>query len=241
MALIIEEKCRGCRLCMPYCPVDAFKVVGRKKVAIDQEKCVECYVCVRKKVCPYNAIETADLEGTLRNFSHFLSDPTETKAATGVPGRGTEESKTNDVTGRIRIGQVGFTIDMGRPGVGVHMVDVEKVAMAVARAGLEFEENTPLTDIMVDRRSGRIDPQYLPARLLSIIIEGHCPLDRFPAIIQALREVEGKIDTVFSVGVISRVDAEGNSPVVAEIERCGLPRPIRGKVNVGLGRPIVTD
>lgn len=70
-----------------------------------------------------------------RNISHFLSDPTETKATTGVPGRGTEEAKTNDVTGRTRIGEVGIAIDMGRPGIGVHMADAEKVAMAVAAAG----------------------------------------------------------------------------------------------------------
>lgn len=241
MVVIVEEKCRGCQSCIPFCPVDAFRVAEPKKVAVDPERCVECYVCVRKQVCPHDAIQVTDLAGTLRQFSHFLSDPTETKAATGVPGRGTEESKTNDVTGRIRIGQVGFTIDMGRPGVGVGMVDVEKVAVALAEAGLEFEDNTPLTDIMVDRRTGRIQPEYLPARLLSIIIEGGCTLERFPDIIRALCRVEKEIETVFSVGVISRVDAGGDSPVVAEMEKCGLPRPIRGKVNVGLGRPLCSE
>lgn len=121
------------------------------------------------------------------------------------------------------------------------MPDVEKVAMALAEAGLEFEDNTPLTDILVDRGTGRIRSEYHPAHLLSIIIEGHCSLDRFQRVVQALREVESRIDTVFSVGVISRVDASGFSPVLAEIEKAGLPRPIRGKVNVGLGRPLVTD
>lgn len=241
MPVIVEEKCKGCRLCIPYCPMDAFTVVDRKTVVIDQDKCVECYVCIRKEVCPHGAIEPVPLEGTLRNFSHFLSDPTETKATTGVPGRGTEESKTNDVTGRTKIGQVGIAIDMGRPGVGVLMVDVEKVAMAVAAAGLEFEECTPLTEVMEDRRTGKIRAEYLPAHLLSIIIEGHCRIDQFPAVIAALREVEGQIDTVFSLGVISRVDADGYSPILAEIEKCGLPAPIRGKVNVGLGRPLVMD
>jgi hypothetical protein len=53
--------------------------------------------------------------------------------------------------------------------------------------------------------------------------------------------VEGKIDTVFSLGVITRVDADGNSPVLEQMDKVGLPRPIRGKVNVGLGRPLVND
>ena len=240
MAVIVADKCTGCRLCMPYCPVDAFRVVDRKKVAIDQDVCVECYVCVRKQVCPKGAIEASDLTGTLRNFSHFLSDPTETKASTGVPGRGTEESKTNDVTGRTKIGQVGFAIDMGRPGVGLRLADAETVAMAVARAGLEFEECSPLTEIMEDRSTGKLNPEYLDVRLLSIIVEGSCPVENFSNVIEALRSVEDKVDTVFSVGVITRVDADGNSAVMADMDRLGV-KPVRGKVNVGLGRPLVMD
>lgn len=241
MPIIVEEKCKGCQLCIPYCPLDAFQVVGKKKVAIDQERCVECYVCLRKNVCPSQAIQPTEIEGTLRNFSHFLSDPTETKATTGVPGRGTEEAKTNDVTGRTKIGQVGVAIDMGRPGTGVHMVDVEKVSMAMAAAGLEFEESTPLTEIMEDKATGKVKAEYLPAHMLSIIVEGNIPADGLPRVIQALKDVSGQIDTVFSLGLISRVDGEGNTPLLDEIERLGLPRPIRGKVNVGLGRPLVND
>ncbi len=241
MPVVIEDKCKGCRLCIPYCPMDAFTVVSRKRVAIDQDRCTECYVCLRKEVCPFGAIEKVELDGSLRNFSHFLSDPTETKATTGVPGRGTEESKTNDVTGRTKIGQVGIAIDMGRPGVGLKLVDAEKVAMAVAAAGLEFEECSPLTEVMADKRTGKLRAEYLEVHLLSIIVEGNCRVEEFSRIIEALQEVEGKIDTVFSLGVITRVDAEGSSPVMAEIERLGLKRPIRGKVNVGLGKPLRHD
>lgn len=241
MPVIVEEKCRGCNLCIPVCPVDAFKPAGKKLVAIDQDVCVECYVCLRKKACPFDAIEPADLSESMRNFSHFLSDPTETKVSTGVPGRGTEECKTNDVTGRTKVGQVGIAIDMGRPGVGLRLIDAEKAAMAMAQAGLEFEDSSPLTEIMEDKKTGRLRQEYLQVHLLSIIVEGNCPVENFPRIIQALREVEGKIDTVFSLGVISRVDADGNSPVLEQMDKVGLPRPIRGKVNVGLGRPLVNE
>lgn len=241
MPVVIEEKCKGCQLCVPVCPVDAFRVVSRKLVVIDQDACVECYVCLRREVCPRGAIEPQDLSGSLRNFAHFLSDPTETKASTGVPGRGTEECKTNDVTGRTKKGEVGIAIDMGRPGVGLRLVDAEKVAMAVAAAGLKFEENSPLSEVMADKRTGKLKDKYLQVHLLSIIVEGTCPTEIFPRIIQALREVEGKIDTVFSLGVITRVDAKGHSPVLDQMEKAGLPRPIRGKVNVGLGKPLALD
>jgi NAD-dependent dihydropyrimidine dehydrogenase PreA subunit len=240
MPIVIEDKCKGCKLCIPVCPVDAFKPVTKRFVQIDQDLCVECYVCLRKEACPHEAIVPDELD-TLRNFAHFLSDPTETKASTGVPGRGTEECKTNDVTGRTRKGQVGIAIDMGRPGVGLRLNDAEKVAMAVAGAGLVFEECSPLTEIMADKQTGRLKEEYLSAHLLSIIVEGTVPVEGFGRVIQALREVEGQIDTVFSLGVITRVDEDGNSPVIAEMEKLGLPLPVRGKVNVGLGRPLCND
>ncbi len=240
MPVVIEDKCKGCKLCIPVCPVNAFKAVTKRLVVIDPDVCVDCYVCLRKEACPHDAIVPTELD-TLRNFAHFLSDPTETKASTGVPGRGTEESKTNDVTGRTKKGQVGIAIDMGRPGVGLTLVDAEKVAMAVAKAGLVFEECSPLTEIMADKSTGKLKEEYLQAHLLSIIVEGTVPLSGFGKIIEALRGVEGQIDTVFSLGVITRVDRDGYSPVLEEMDKVGLPRPIRGKVNVGLGKPLCLD
>ena len=63
MPIIVEDQCKGCRLCIPYCPVDAFQVVSKKKVAIDQDRCVECYVCLRKEVCPSGAIVPTESGG----------------------------------------------------------------------------------------------------------------------------------------------------------------------------------
>lgn len=56
-----------------------------------------------------------------------------------------------------------------------------------------------------------------------------------------LAVVEGQIDTGFSLGVITRVEENGNSTVLAEMGKLGLPLPIRGKVNVGLGEPLCND
>jgi hypothetical protein len=55
------------------------------------------------------------------------------KPGTGVGGRGTEEIKTNDVTGRIGEGEAGIVVELGRPGVGARIRDVERVAMALLR------------------------------------------------------------------------------------------------------------
>ena len=73
MPVIVEDKCKGCKLCIPVCPVDAFKPVSKKLVTIDQDVCVECYVCVRKNACPFGAIEQVDLSGTMRTSVTFFA------------------------------------------------------------------------------------------------------------------------------------------------------------------------
>ena len=50
--------------------------------------------------------------------------------------------KTNDVSGRVKAGEVGFTIEFGRPGVGVWMRDIQQMAWALAEAGVAFEKRT---------------------------------------------------------------------------------------------------
>jgi NAD-dependent dihydropyrimidine dehydrogenase PreA subunit len=240
VAVIDANLCNGCKVCLMYCPLGVIQMEGDKAV-IDQTQCVECFVCTRKQVCAKHAILPADINSNGRELRHFLSDPTETKAATGVPGRGTEESKTNDVTGRVKKGQLGICIDMGRPGIGVWMRDAEKVAMALARIGLQFEEASPLTAVLKDKRTGEIIEQVRNERLLSIIVEGTVPEKDFGAVIAALRAVEKEIDTVFSLGVISRVDGRGQASFLSELDRLGLKAPVRGKVNVGLGRPLAQD
>ena len=69
-------------------------------------------------VCPTAAFEPDELAWP-RVVRRAFSDPRVPHESTGIEGRGTEEVKTNDVTGRVGLGEVGFTIEFGRPGVGV--------------------------------------------------------------------------------------------------------------------------
>ncbi len=239
MILIDHEKCVGCGICAPYCTVGAIKVEDGLAI-VDPHKCTDCYVCLRNKVCPTKAMSPGPLETFEDMFRHVLSDPTETTAETGVPGRGTEEAKTNDVTGRFGKDEVGFAIDMGRPGVGVRMADVETVAKAVLGAGLVLvgEEHSPLGKVL-DIKTGVMSPKIKDHYLLSIIIEGKCPLPKMRDVLLALRGVEDKIDTVFSLGIVLRTDAKGDHPSLKVLDEFGI-KPYRGKVNVGLGRPLIS-
>jgi len=59
---VVPSRCIGCRLCVKQCPVGAISFVQRKAV-IDQDKCIECYICVEGKPsgfkgCPVGAIKS---------------------------------------------------------------------------------------------------------------------------------------------------------------------------------------
>lgn len=57
--------------------------------------------------------------------------------------------------GQYRKGEVGLSIDMGRPGMDVFLRDAKKVAMAVAKAGFELVPpgDTPLAALMTKSTS----------------------------------------------------------------------------------------
>jgi Fe-S-cluster-containing hydrogenase component 2 len=235
------EKCIGCKTCIDYCNVGAISMEGEVAV-IETDVCVECWLCYRNRICPNDCFETTRLESEGALFKHVLSDPTETSAGTGIPGRGTEEAKTNDVTGRFDKDSYGICIDMGRPGVGAYMRDVEKVAMALAAAGVRFAspKETPLSGLMTDTRTGKIRDDFLDVHVLSVIIEGTCKRNEFENVLHAIRCIAKEIDTVFSLGVVSYQRGDHDQPLLNMLAENGLNLPTRGKVNVGLGRPLYT-
>ena len=118
------ELCTGCEQCHPYCPVGAIGTVDSES-EIDQDVCVECGVCLKADVCPTDAIYQPELEWP-RSIRAAFSNPKQPHAS-GSGGRGTQEMKTNDVTGRFRWGYAGIGVEMGRPGVSSSFKDLQTV------------------------------------------------------------------------------------------------------------------
>jgi hypothetical protein len=247
------------------CPIGAIYIdPAIRRATVNRDECVECYACfnglsqehlnptlvrfVRKMfqlarvrfepepdVCPTAAFEPEELVWP-RVVRRAFSDPRVPHESTGVEGRGTEEVKTNDITGRVGVGEVGFTIEFGRPGVGVWMREIQKMCLRLGEVGVAFEKRNPITSLMTDPARGILREDILCEKVMSAIVEIKVPVERTEEIIRLVWEVEKELDTVVALGVGTRCDADGEDHVVAPIlERLGYKLE-RAKTNTGLGR-----
>ena len=262
---INPNKCVACGNCTYVCPMGAIYIDPVvKRATVDREECVECYACfnglsqehlnptmvrtMRKvfqlmrlrfdpepDVCPTAAFEPDKLEWP-RMVRRAFSDPRVLHESTGIEGRGTEEVKTNDISGRVKVGEVGFTIEFGRPGVGARFREIQLMSQALAELGVSFEKKNPITSLMSDVATGTIREDILDEKVLSAILEIKTTIDRTEEIILLVKEVEKQIETVVALGVGTRCDESGDETVIAPIlEKLGYSLQ-RAKTNIGLGR-----
>lgn len=234
------------------------------RATVDRDECVECYACYNgmskehlnptlirairglfkmmrlrfepePDVCPTSALEPEELAWP-RAVRRAFSDPRVPHESTGVSGRGTEEVKTNDVSGRVQRGQVGFTVEFGRPGVGVRLHQIQTMTMALAAAGVSFEKKNPVTSLMTDPSKGTLPEEILNEKILSAIVEIKVPFEMVEKVIATVREAKQQIRTVIVLGVQTRCDDDGEETLVLPVLRRLGYNPVRAKTNVGLGR-----
>ena len=261
---IDQQKCVACSNCVAVCPMGAIYIdpaVNRATVNLDE--CVECFTCHRgmskehlnptlvrairgvlkllrirfdpePDVCPTDALTPQDLTWP-RVVRRAFSDPLVPHESTGVHGRGTEEVKTNDVTDRVREGEAGFTIEFGRPGVGVRFRDIQQMTMALAALPITFEPKNPVFSLMADAATGTLRADLLNEKVLSAIVELKTALAHVPEVLRRVEEVAPTLDTIVSIGVAARCDAQGDNGLEPVLKREGYTF-YRGKTNLGLGR-----
>ena len=260
---IDKTKCIGCANCVPVCPMEAIYIGNDGLAEINQEDCVECYACYKgmstenlpqqptrflrsilaffklrfqpdPDICPTSAISPDELAWP-RMIRRAFSDPQVPHESTGVGGRGTQEVKTNELTGRVVEGDAGLTVEFGRPGIGVYFRDVDKVCRRLADMSVEFQLENPVTALMSDVKIGKIKEDVLNEKVLSCILEFKTDTAKMPEILDAIEEEVKKLDTVVALGCAVRCDANGNDPVRNQLEEMGYDA-WRAKINMGLGR-----
>lgn len=262
---ISTDRCVACGNCTYVCPMGAIYIdPAIRRATVDHDECVECYACYNgmsqeslnptmvrtlrrifqffrlrfepePDVCPTAAFEPEDLVWP-RSVRRVFSDPRVPHESTEMDGRGTEEVKTNDVSGRVGVGEVGFTIEFGRPSVGVRFREIQRMTQALAKAGVAFEKRNPITFLLKDVSTGDIQDDILDEKILSAIVEVEVAFERTEEIIRMVWDIEKQIDTVVTLGVSTRCDVNGEEDVVAPaLERLGYSLQ-RAKTNIGLGR-----
>ena len=241
--IIEQETCIGCGECVFTCTVDAIRL-DDETATIHREMCVECGNCLRIAECPTGALQQDELVWP-RVVRKYFSDnqqqwPDELRFSTGF-GRGTDECKTNDRSGRFRRGQVGVLIEVGRPGVTTDFNNVEKIIKALKKAGAEMEEKSPLTALLQDKEKGILREDIKNERVLSCIIESKVELDALEKAIEAVKQVSTEIDTVFSFSLVTRMENGFQSPIEPVLHKTGLQARPNAKINLGLGRPLCED
>jgi len=266
---IDKEKCVGCGNCHAVCTMGVIYLEEDGKSVVNQDECVECNTCyrvcrnegrwpwfvrgIRKvlsvmrlgylaevDVCPTGALTPGKLQWP-RSVRALFSDPTTVHPGTGIPGRGTEEIKTNDVTGRLRKGEAGLVIEIGRPGTGALFRDIERVAMSLAELKPHFEKENPVTQLMANPETGKMKDDILNEKVLSAIIEMKIPLERIPEFLHTLENIQKEVDTVISLEVASKCLADGTIPHEEWVKKAGYALSPNGKTNIGLGRALFQE
>ena len=263
--LIDANKCVACANCVPVCPMGAIYIDPViQRATINEDECVECGTCfrgmsqehlnpklvrtVRKlarlfrfrfepepDVCPTSAFVMNELSMP-RLVRQVFSDPVVEHKSTGIKGRGTEEVKTNDVNPRVGMGEVGYTIEFGRPGVGVRFRDIQEMTMALAELDIHFEDKNPISHLMTDKSTGRLREDILNEKILSGIVEIKTRLDQVEGVLTTVEDVNRRIDTVTAVGISTRCDSDGEETELARVlDELGYGAE-RAKTNMGLGR-----
>ena len=259
-----RNKCVACSNCVPVCPMGAIYIdPAVNRATVNEDECVECFTCYRgmskehlnptlvrtiraflkllrvrfdpePDVCPTDALTEQELTWP-RIVRRAFSDPLVPHESTGVSGRGTEEVKTNDVTNRVKEGEIGFTIEFGRPGVGVRFRDIQKMSMALAPLPVRFEEKNPVFSLMSDPAVGAIREDVLNEKVLSAILELQTTQDHVHQVLKVVEEVAQRLNTIVSIGVATRCDAKGENLLESLLAQEGYAG-YRAKTNLGLGR-----
>ena len=82
IAVVDEDNCTGCQVCIPFCPVDCIELVPKDKyniplppVQIRFNECIGCQICVRAcDKLTWNAIKMVPTPQVEKDFNIEISE-----------------------------------------------------------------------------------------------------------------------------------------------------------------------
>lgn len=236
---IDPETCIACQQCMEFCPMGCIHEID-DVVTIDQEECVECGVCLRAGVCPTDSLYLPEeAKQYPRSLRMQFSDPTISHPGTDTRGRGTEEMKTNDVTGRYRRGEYGMAFEFGRPGTGTRFSELEKVLKELVKFNVHLEAANPVYSLIEDPAAGRLKPEVLGEKVMSAILEFKFREEDLEEVVLGVMPLLQGLDTVASWDLVTRFSEAGTLPVIERLKKLGVSVRPNAKINMGMGRPLI--
>ena len=119
---------------------------------------------------------------------------------------------------RVGIGEVGYTIEFGRPGVGVRFRDIQEMTRALAKLDIVFEAKNPISHLMTDKSSGTLRADILDEKILFRDRRDFAArLDRVEAVCETVSAVNERIDTVTAVGISNPLRRAGRRQVARAV------------------------
>ena len=93
MAIVDEDSCTGCQVCVPFCPVDCIEIAPSEKynipippVQIRFNECIGCQICAR--VCTQLTWDAIDMLPTAQFETKYEIEVTDSKTPPyGIPKR----------------------------------------------------------------------------------------------------------------------------------------------------------
>lgn len=235
---INRQSCTNCADCIPFCPGKAIFQDALGKVDVNEALCFECGVCSRSVPCPtLSFIPSAETYG--RRLRAFFSNPYLAHDKTLVPGRGTEEVKTNDVTHRYKDGEVGLCIEFGRPIPGCTFTDISIITSFIVAKGLAIEPNNPLSHLL-DQTLGKFPPEIQNERILSAILEVKCSESEFEVIAPDLCRLINSLNITVSLGLIL-CNPQLKEALINRITCKSNLAVLNAKGNYGLGQTLYSE
>ncbi len=234
---IDKNKCTACGLCADYCIMACIKPQG-DVYEIEEDACVDCGACLKSRVCPGGALYMPE-----ENFEYprcvrmQFSDPGVKHPKMQAWGRGIEHDKTNDVLDKFKRGEYCLMLEVGRPLLGVRLREIEKLLVQLTGAGFDIARDNPLWFLAEDPDKGLLKKDVLNEKILNATIEIRLSDENLESALETILPMLDTLDTVVSVGLLSRFEDDGSLPVIKRLENMQVAVRPNAKINVGLGRP----